>query len=64
MSTIKPHRTRKFSEIFKTFEDLFDVTLSTWNTAPMELELKDDTKPVCLRSYPVQKMYEAMFRKE
>ena len=28
------------------YEDLFDRTLGKWNTAPVDLELKDDTKPV------------------
>ena len=31
----------------KKFEDMFDGTLGTWNTTPVDLELKDDTKPVC-----------------
>ena len=35
-----------------------------WNTAPVELELKDDVNPVCLRPYPVPRFNEAMFRKE
>ena len=29
------------------FEDLFDVTLGTRNNTPVELELKEDSKPVC-----------------
>ena len=34
------------------------------NTAPVDLELKNDTKPVCPRPYPVSRVNEAMFRKE
>ena len=30
----------------------------------MDLELKDDGNPVCLRPYPVPRVHEAMFRKE
>ena len=34
-------------QLLKKFEDLFDGMLGTWNTTPVELELKDDAKPVC-----------------
>ena len=50
--------------IFLIFEYFFDGTLGTWNTAPAELELKDDVKPMCSRPYPVPRVHEAMFRKE
>ena len=32
--------------ILNKFEDLFDGTLGTWNTAQVDLKLKDDAKPV------------------
>ena len=32
--------------ILKGFEDLFDVTQGTWNTSQVDLEFKDDAKPV------------------
>ena len=38
--------------LLKKFEDLFDGTLSTCNNTPVDLELKDNAKPVC--SQPVQ----------
>ena len=46
------------------YEDIFDVTVGTWNTTPVDLELRDDVKPVCSRNYPVPRVHEAMFRKE
>ena len=32
--------------ILSKFIDLFDVTLGKWNTTPVDLELKDNAKPV------------------
>ena len=41
-------------QILKKFEALFDGTLGSWNTAPVELELKDPKcKPVHAKPYPV-----------
>ena len=38
--------------------------LGTWNTTPVDLELRGDLKPFCSRPYPVLRVHEAMFRKE
>ena len=46
------------------FEDMFDGTLGTWNTTPVNLELKDKAKPVCSRPYPLPKLPKAMLTKE
>ena len=43
---------------------MFDGTLGTWYTAPFDLELKDDAKPVWLWYYPVPRVKKAIFRKE
>ena len=44
--------------LFK-FEPLFDGTLGTWNTDPIDLELKDpETKPLHARPYPVPQSQE------
>ena len=48
----------------KKIEDFFNGTLGTWNTYLVDLELKDDTKPVCSQPYPVPRVHEAVFRKE
>ena len=34
--------------LLRKFEDTFDGTLSTWNTTPVDLELKGDAKPTRL----------------
>ena len=35
-----------------------------YNTTLLDLELKDDAKPVCLQPYPATRAHEAMFKKE
>ena len=59
-----PSKQESLLNLFKRFEYFFDGTLGTWNTALMGLELKDDTKPVCSRPYPVPRVHESMFRNE
>ena len=51
-------------DLLKEFEDLFDGTLGQWNTAPVEIELKPDAKPVSARWYPVPHINKETFRKE
>jgi hypothetical protein len=47
------------------FEPLFDGTLGTWNTDPIDLDLKDeDTKPFHARPYPVPQSQEKKLRDE
>ena len=55
---------KRLLNILNKFEYLFYRTLGTCNTAPIDLELKDDAKPVCSQTYPVPRVHEAMFRKE
>ena len=50
--------------LLNKFKDMFDGTLITWNTTPLEFELKDNVKPVCSRPYPVPRIQKFMFRKE
>ena len=50
-------------QLLKKFDDIFDCTLDTWNSTPVDLELKDNAKPVCLRPYPVPKVHKTMFKK-
>ena len=64
MSALKPQKTRNYSEYYKKFEYLFDGTIGMLNTAPVDLELNDDAKPVWSRPYPVPRVHKAMFRKE
>ena len=43
---------------------MFNGTLSTWNTKPLDLELNYDTKSVCLCPYPVLKVHKEFFIKQ
>ena len=36
---------------------MFDVTLVTRKTYIVDSKLKEDTKPICLRLYPVPKVH-------
>ena len=50
--------------LLSKFKDMFDGTLGTWNTTPVDLELRNNTKSVCLRPYPVPRVRKEMFGKE
>ena len=55
----------KLEELLKKYEDLFNGTLGSWNTEPVELELKEEgTKPVQMRPYPVPQSQERKLREE
>ena len=43
---------------------MFDGTLGTWKTLPLDLDLKSDATPMCLRPYPVPRVHKAMFGQE
>ena len=51
-------------KLLQKSEELFDGTLGTWETDPVEFELKEDAKPICSRPYPVPKVHEEIFKKE
>ena len=50
--------------LLNKFKYMFDGTLGTWNTTPVDLKLKDNAKPACLLPYPLPRVHEEMFRKE
>ena len=54
----------KLLALLRKYEFLFDGTLGTWNTAPVDIKLKDDAKPHHARPYPVPKVHEEVFKKE
>ena len=43
---------------------LFDGTLGTYKTDPVDFELNEDPTLTCLRPYPVPKVHEEMLKKE
>ena len=48
--------------LLNKFEYLFDGTLGTWKTTPVDLKLKYNVDPVCSRPYPVPRVHKAMFK--
>ena len=50
--------------LLKKSEDMFDGTLGTWKTTLVDLELKEEAKPICSCPYPVPKVHKSMFRKK
>ena len=38
----------KFLKLSHIFEELFDGTLGTWKTDPVDFELKEYADPICL----------------
>ena len=50
--------------MLRKFESLFDGKVGTWKTPPVNLDLKYDVTPLCLRPYPVPRVHDAMFIKE
>jgi len=52
-------------KLLKKFKTLFDGSLGTWETKPVELQLKDpNTKPVYIKPYPVPKSREVQLKEE
>ena len=43
---------------------MFDGTLGTWKTYIVDLKLKGDAKPICLRPYSVPKVHGEVIKKE
>ena len=50
--------------LLKKHEQLFDGTLGTWRTAPVELKIRKDAKPYHARAFPVPRIYDASFKRE
>ena len=44
------------------FEEFFGGILDMWETTQIDLELKDDAKPVCSLPYPVPRVHKTMFK--
>ena len=50
--------------LLERFSSLFDGSLGTWNTKPVELELREGATPYYGRPYPVPKSQEEKLKKE
>ena len=40
-------------KLLQKFKDFFDGKLGTWKTDTVDFKIKEDTKPICSRPYPV-----------
>ena len=54
----------KIKAVLYRYESLFEGRLGLWDTAPISLELEDNTKPFHTRVFPVPQIHEATLRKE
>ena len=51
-------------ELLQRFEVLFNVMIGTSKKYPEDFKLKEDTKLICSRPYPILKVHKKMFKKE
>ena len=51
-------------KLLRKCEELFNVTLGTWKTYPVDSQLKKGAKPICSQPYPVPNVHEEMFKNE
>ena len=64
-STHLTHQQRKkLFTLLQKYQTLFDGTLGTWKTKPIELELKEGASPYYGRPYPVPKSQEKKLKQE
>ena len=62
---LTPEQKDKLLALLKKFEPVFDGSLGTWKTEPVDLELKDpDCKPYHTRPYPVPQSQYQKLREE
>ena len=64
IKTINLEEKEKLLKLFNKFKHLFDGTLGSWKTSPVDLQLKEDAKPVFQKPYPVPKSQERKLREE
>ena len=55
---------RKLSKTLKQFKTLFGGGLGKVNTKPIDLEIKEGTKPYATTYYNIPKMYKRPLKKE
>ena len=64
-SHLSKHEQGQLLKLLQKFENLFDGTLGTWKTDPVDLELKDpNVKPYHAKPYPVPHSQEKRLKEE
>ena len=51
-------------KLLQKIEELFNKTLGTWKTDPVDFEFKKYAKPICSQPYSLPKVHEEMFKDE
>ena len=49
-------------KLLQNSEHLFNRTLGTWETDPVDFGIKEDAKPIFLRTYNSPKVHEEVFK--
>ena len=63
-STSDRNTTKNLLELLQKSEELFDGTLGTWKTDPVDFKLIEDVKSICSQPYPVPELHEKSFKKD
>ena len=50
-------------KLLQKIEELFDWTIGTWKTNPVDFELKEYENPICSRPYSVPKVHKKNFKR-
>ena len=64
IETINLEEKGKLLALFNKYKHLFDGTLRSWNTSPVDLQLKENAKPMFQKPYPVPKSQERKLKEE
>ena len=62
--TLKRIKRKMLFKLLKQYETLFNGTLGRWNTFPVNIELRRNSKPVNAKWYPVPRINKLTFKNE
>ena len=60
---LKMTQCNELIKLLQKFVELFNGTLGTWKTDPVDFELKDNAEPICSRPYTVTKVHKEILKK-
>ena len=60
---LKVIQRNKLLKLLHKFKELFNGTIGTYKTDPVYFELRNNTKPIFSRPYPVLKLHMEIFKK-
>jgi hypothetical protein len=62
--TLSTDERKNLKSLLFKYDELFDGTLGTWDTTPVEFELKEGAQPYHARAFPIPQIHEGTIRKE